>query len=139
MKDYDAGAREQEGTTREFTLRGKTFRAKPAMPGSAFDDLADLQSGKPTTNRIFGLLASIIRRTLVADSREAWDELCDPLECLQLMLERALKILAGERLCDEFDMTRRRLTDAAASLTAAIAGETKKLDGAICRPRTTGC
>jgi hypothetical protein len=63
--------------------------------------------------------------------REAWDELCDPLECLQLMLEKALKILAGERLCDEFDMTRRRLTDAAASLTAAIAGETRKLDGAV--------
>jgi hypothetical protein len=67
----------------------------------------------------------------LAASREAWDELCDPIESLQLMLQNAIKILAGARLCDEFDMTRRRLTDAAASLTAAIGGESKKLDGAV--------
>ncbi len=74
MKDnYDG---ELDGyTTREFTLRGHTFRAKPTMPGPAFDDLADLQSGKPSTNRIFGLLASIISRTLIADDRAAWDAL----------------------------------------------------------------
>jgi hypothetical protein len=45
------------------------------MPGPAFDDLADLQSGKPSTNRIFGLLASIISRTLIADDRPEWDAL----------------------------------------------------------------
>jgi hypothetical protein len=67
----------------------------------------------------------------LAASREAWDELCDPIESLQLMLQKAIKILAGERLCDEFDMTRRRLTDATSSLTAAIGGESKKLDGAV--------
>src|SRR5262245_50537166 len=64
-------------------------------------------------------------------SREAWDELCDPLGSLQLLLEKALDILGGDRLRDEFDMSRRRLTDAAAALTAAIAGESKKLDGAV--------
>jgi hypothetical protein len=68
-------------------------------------------------------------------SREAWDELCDPLGSLQLLLEKSLAILAGERLCDEFDVTRRRLTDALASLVAAIAGESKKLDGAVLHVR----
>ncbi len=74
-KDYDARSRELEGQTREFSLRGHTFRAKPTMPGAAFDDLADLQSGKPTTNRIYGLLGNIISRTLIADDREKWDAL----------------------------------------------------------------
>lgn len=99
-KDYDAKARELEGTTREFTLRGRTFRAKPTMPGDAFDDLADLQSGKPSTNRIYGLLASIIRRTLVPDSREAWDELIAadldvPIETM-ILAEIADDLVTGE-------------------------------------------
>jgi hypothetical protein len=74
-KDYDAKSRELEGQTRSFTLRGKTFQTKPVMPGDAFDDLADLQSGKSTNPRIYSALASVIRRTLLADQREAWDEL----------------------------------------------------------------
>jgi hypothetical protein len=82
--------------------------------------------------------SAIVRdRERLLKRREAWDELCDPLECLQLMLEKALKILGGERLCDEFDMMRRRLTDAAASLTAAIAGDSTKLDGAVLPIRRT--
>jgi hypothetical protein len=64
-------------------------------------------------------------------SREAWDDLRDPLEELQILLEKTLEILAGDRLKDEFDVLRRRLTDARALLAAAMAGETKKLDAAI--------
>jgi hypothetical protein len=74
-RDYDARSRELEGQTRSFTLRGKTFQTKPAMPGDAFDDLADLQSGKSSNPRIYSTLASVVRRTLLADQREAWDEL----------------------------------------------------------------
>jgi len=64
-------------------------------------------------------------------SPEAWDELRDPLESMQLLLERTLGVLGEERLKDEFAMSRRRLADAAASLAAAMAGEPKKLEGAV--------
>lgn len=74
-KDYDEKSRDLEGTTRSFTLRGKTFTTKPVMPGDAFDDLAELQSGKSMNPRIYSALADVIRRTLLADQREAWDDL----------------------------------------------------------------
>jgi hypothetical protein len=74
-KDYDEKSRDLEGTTRSFMLRGKTFLTKPVMPGAAFDDLAELQSGKSMNPRIYSALADVIRRTLLADQREAWDDL----------------------------------------------------------------
>ena len=88
-KDYDAKARDLEGQTRSFSLRGKTFQAKPVMPGDAFDDLADIQSGTSTNPRIYAMLVSIIRRTLLAESRESWDELLGadldvPIEAMTL-------------------------------------------------------
>jgi len=64
-------------------------------------------------------------------SPEAWDELRDPLEHLQMFVDEALALLATERLKDEFAASRRRLGDAAALLVAAMAGEPKKLDGAV--------
>jgi len=70
------------------------------------------------------------RKRLVA-SAEAWDELRDPLEELQQRIEQTLGILAGDRLRDEFALSRRRLTEAAAALTAALAGERARLDAAM--------
>ncbi len=70
------------------------------------------------------------RKRLVA-SAEAWDELRDPLEELQQRIEQTLGILAGDRLRDEFALSRRRLTEAAAALTAAFAGERARLDAAM--------
>jgi hypothetical protein len=70
------------------------------------------------------------RKRLLA-SAEAWDELRDPLEELQQRIDQTLGILAADRLRDEFDMSRRRLSDAAAALTAAFAGERARLDAAM--------
>ncbi len=70
------------------------------------------------------------RKRLLA-SAEAWDELRDPLEELQQRIDQTLGILADDRLRDEFDLSRRRLTDAAAALTAALAGERARLDAAM--------
>jgi hypothetical protein len=54
---------------------------------------------------------------------------------MQMLVETTLQILNGEQLREEFDASRRRLTDATALLTAVIAGEPKKLDGAILHVR----
>ena len=70
------------------------------------------------------------RKRLVA-SPEAWDELRDPLEELQQRIDQTLGVLAADRLRDEFDLSRRRLTEAAAALTAALAGERARLDAAM--------
>jgi hypothetical protein len=64
-------------------------------------------------------------------SAEAWIELRDPLEELQQRIERTLAALAADELRDEFDMSRRRLGDAAAALTAALAGERARLEAAM--------
>lgn len=74
------------------------------------------------------------RKRLLA-SPEAWDELRDPLDDLQQLLDKALRVLGEDRLRDEFDMSRRRLTDAAASLAAAVAGEPKKLEACVLHVR----
>jgi hypothetical protein len=70
------------------------------------------------------------RKRLLA-SAEVWDELRDPLEELQQRIDQTLAILAADPLRDEFDLSRRRLTDAAAALAAALAGERAKLDAAM--------
>jgi hypothetical protein len=70
------------------------------------------------------------RRRLLA-SRETWDELRDPLESLQQLLDRTLQVLADDRLKGEFDMSRRRLTEAASALGAAIAHDSPRLDNAL--------
>jgi hypothetical protein len=70
------------------------------------------------------------RKRLLA-SPEAWDELRDPLEELQQRIGQTLAVLADDRLGDEFDLSRRRLGDAAAALTAAFAGERARLDAAM--------
>jgi hypothetical protein len=70
------------------------------------------------------------RKRLLA-SPEAWDELRDPLEELQQRIGQTLEVLAADRLRDEFAMSRRRLTEAAAALTAALAGERARLDAAM--------
>ena len=64
-------------------------------------------------------------------SPEAWDELRDPLEDMQRLIEKTLHVLGEDRLRDEFDMSRRRLADADALLGAAMAGEPKKLEAAM--------
>lgn len=74
------------------------------------------------------------RKRLLASpeaSAEAWIELRDPLEELQQRIGQTLEVLAAERLRDEFDLSRRRLTEAAAALTAALAGERARLDAAM--------
>jgi hypothetical protein len=70
------------------------------------------------------------RKRLLA-SAEAWDELRDPLEELQQRIGQTLEVLAVDRLRDEFALSRRRLTEAAAALTAALAGEHARLDAAM--------
>jgi hypothetical protein len=74
------------------------------------------------------------RKRLLASpeaSAEAWIELRDPLEELQQRIGQTLEVLAAEQLRDEFDLSRRRLTEAAAALTAALAGERARLDAAM--------
>jgi hypothetical protein len=63
-------------------------------------------------------------------SPEAWDELRDPLENLQMLVEKTLGIMDAERLRDGFEASRRRLAAAKDLLDTAI-GDTKKLDAAI--------
>lgn len=70
------------------------------------------------------------RKRLLA-SAEAWDELRDPLEELQQRIDQTLGVLAGDRLRHEFALSQRRLTEAAAALTAALAGERARLDAAM--------
>jgi hypothetical protein len=74
MKNYDEDVAKYEGVTRTFTLRGVEFTAKPIMPADAVSDLAFLGTGK-FEGSLYVLLTGIIRRTLVAASRDAWDEL----------------------------------------------------------------
>ncbi|HET7505910.1 MAG TPA: hypothetical protein VFK02_33050, partial [Kofleriaceae bacterium] len=69
-------------------------------------------------------------RRLLA-SPDAWDELRDPLESMQMLVEKILGIMATDRLRDEFEASGRRLAMAKALLDAAIAGDTGKLDAAI--------
>jgi hypothetical protein len=70
------------------------------------------------------------RKRLLA-SPDAWDELRDPLEELQQRIDQTLGVLAGDRLRDEFALSQRRLTEAAAALAAALAGERARLDAAM--------
>src|SRR5215468_7820179 len=70
------------------------------------------------------------RKRLLA-STEVWDELRDPLEELQQRIGQTLEVLAVDRLRDEFALSRRRLTEAAAALTAAFAGERARLDATM--------
>ncbi|HEX3481680.1 MAG TPA: CHAT domain-containing protein [Kofleriaceae bacterium] len=74
------------------------------------------------------------RKRLLASaeaSAEAWNELRDPLEELQQRIGQTLEVLAADRLRDEFALSRRRLTEATAALTAALAGERARLDAAM--------
>jgi hypothetical protein len=63
-------------------------------------------------------------------SRDAWDELRDPLDSVVMLIEATQQLLGGERLRDEFESSQRRLTEAQALLGAAIAGDTARLAGA---------
>ena len=73
MKNYDTEREKLDGIVREFTLGGVTFQAMAAMPGEALSDLADVQKN-PEKEGSWGIVAEAIRRTLLPDQREGWDE-----------------------------------------------------------------
>jgi hypothetical protein len=64
-------------------------------------------------------------------SPEAWDELRDPLESLQMMVEKTLSLMDVERLRDGFESSRRWLLATKQLLDTAMAGDAKQLDVAI--------
>ncbi|HEY0989326.1 MAG TPA: CHAT domain-containing protein [Kofleriaceae bacterium] len=64
-------------------------------------------------------------------SAEAMEELRDPLEHLQLLIEATQHVLSEDRLREEFAISRQRLANAAGLLTAALAGDTRKLRDAM--------
>jgi predicted MPP superfamily phosphohydrolase len=70
-------------------------------------------------------------RKRLLELAEAWDELRDPLMDMHLFLEEALGVLEQDRLRDEFDTARLLLADAVSSLTAAMAGDPRKLDDVV--------
>jgi hypothetical protein len=69
-------------------------------------------------------------KRLLADP-EAWEDLRDPIESLQLLVENTLAIMASDLLRDEFEASSRRLAAAKAMIEAAVAGDTRKLEPAI--------
>lgn len=74
------------------------------------------------------------RKRLLA-SPQVREELREPLERAQLLVEQTLRILGEDRLRDEFDMSRRQLTSVAAALSAAIDGDMSKLQAAMFQVR----
>jgi HPt (histidine-containing phosphotransfer) domain-containing protein len=64
-------------------------------------------------------------------SAKAWDELRDPLERMQMHLKATLRVLAQDRLRDEFAISTQRLVTAGTLLAAAMAGDVKKLRDAL--------
>lgn len=124
-RDDDGPAHEANRTTLGIRALFTDTRAQIALLGrykALHDALQDLEAP-------FNAIVRDHKRLLA--SPEAWDELRDPLEHLHMFVEQALEIMGAERLRDEFGASRRRLGDAAAMLTAAMAGEPKKLDGAV--------
>src|SRR5262249_46726457 len=70
------------------------------------------------------------QRTRLAASPDAWDELRDPLDGLQRVLDRALGLLDDPKLADAFAEARQRLASADVALQAAIAGDAAAPDRA---------
>lgn len=61
-----------EGVAQEFSLRGVEFKAKPIMSHADFGALTALGSGQENAA---GIVAGVVRNTLLPDYRQAWDEL----------------------------------------------------------------
>jgi hypothetical protein len=133
------GGRVSVETLRTPPVREELSRFRTLFAGARTQValLGSYKSLHDVLQELEGPFAAIVRdhKRLMA-SREAWDELRDPLDSLVIVLEQALEILGGERLREEFDVSRRKLTDAAALFGAAITGETGKLDRAISHVRS---
>lgn len=123
---------EDKTRSNEFQKELSEFRALFGGSRTQITLLGDYKALHDVLQDVEAPFSAIVRdqKRLLA-SREAWDELRDPLEELQILVEKTLQVVNGERLKDEFDVLRRRLTDTTGLLRAAMAGETKKLDGAI--------
>lgn len=79
MRDYDKDRAERDGIERTFTLAGRTFTAKPAMPARSYSALVDFDAELAQTGLLprgsFETIADAIRSSLVEESRQAFDEL----------------------------------------------------------------
>jgi hypothetical protein len=77
----------------------------------------------------FGVVLREQKRLL--SSKEAWGKLRDPLDSMELLVDKTLRVLEHERLRDEFATSRQRLDQASNMLRAVDAGDHGKLRGAI--------
>lgn len=65
-----------EHEPRTLALRDREFRFKRAMSAKDFGIVSTLGTGSAEGN-LFELLSGVVRRTLIADDRPAWDALWD--------------------------------------------------------------
>ena len=122
-KDYDDEVRKLEGLTREFTLRGVLFVAKPTMPGEHLSRLADMQTGA-NSSRSYETCTDAIRATLLEEYREQWDELLAKEFDVPISLSTLMKI--ADDLVEE--ATGRPPTPRTPSGSTAENGSTKSTD-----------